>query len=208
MNLNFAPCADVASDPANPVIGARSFGNDPKLVARHTTAFIAGQQAAGVGACAKHFPGHGDTDADTHHRLAVLDGDLERLLADAIPPFTAAIDAGVASVMAGHLLVPAVDRQPASVSHRWLTDILRGELGFQGVIATDALEMEALAGEYGIAESAVLALIAGADLLCLGGETRPDEELFAISTAIADAVRPGSARRGAAARTQPAGSAS
>ncbi len=191
VNLNFAPCADVASDPANPVIGARSFGNDPTLVARHTSAFIAGQQAAGVGACAKHFPGHGDTDADTHHRLAVLDGDLERLLADAIPPFTAAIGAGVASVMAGHLLVPAVDRQPASVSHRWLTDILRGELGFQGVIATDALEMEALAGEYGIAESAVLALIAGADLLCLGGETRPEEELSGISSAIADAVAQG-----------------
>ena len=191
VTLNFAPCADVASDPANPVIGARSFGNDPRLVARHTEAFVVGHQAAGVAACAKHFPGHGGTDADTHHQLAVLDADLPQLLTDALPPFTAAIDAGVASVMAGHLLVPAVDDLPASVSPRWLTDILRGDLAFDGVITTDALEMQALAGRYGLADSAVLALSAGADLLCLGGETRPEAELDAIVAGIVAAVRDG-----------------
>ena len=191
VTLNFAPCADVAIDPANPVIGARSFGADPGLVARHTEAFVVGHQAAGVAACAKHFPGHGGTDADTHHRLAVLDADLSRLRSDALPPFIAAIDAGVASVMAGHLLAPAVDELPASMSSRWLTDILRGDMAFEGVITTDALEMQALAGRYGLADSAVLALSAGADLLCLGGETRSEAELDAIVAGIVAAVGDG-----------------
>ena len=191
VTLNFAPCADVVADPTNPVIGTRSFGSDPSLVARHTEAFVVGHQAAGVAACAKHFPGHGGTDADTHHRLAVLHADLPALLTEALPPFTAAIDAGVASVMAGHLLVPAVDDLPASVSSRWLTDILRGELAFDGVITTDALEMQALAGRYGLADSAVLALSAGADLLCLGGQTRPEAELDSIVSGIVAAVHDG-----------------
>jgi len=191
VTLNFAPCADVAIDPTNPVIGTRSFGNDANLVARQTEAFVIGHQEAGVAACAKHFPGHGGTDADTHHRLAVLDADLPLLLTEALPPFTAAIDADVASVMAGHLLVPAVDELPASVSPRWLTEILRGEMAFQGLIITDALEMQALAGRYGLADSAVLALAAGADLLCVGGQTRPEAELDAIVVAVVAAVRDG-----------------
>jgi beta-N-acetylhexosaminidase len=191
VNVNFAPCADVSGDPANPVISVRSFGNDVALVARHTEAFVVGHQAAGVAACAKHFPGHGGTDADSHLRLAVLRADLPRLRTDALPPFIAAVDAGVASVMPGHLLAPAVDDLPASVSHRWLTEILRGDLAFDGAIITDALEMRALAGRYSFAESAVLALSAGADLLCLGGDTRPEAELDAIVAGIVAAVRDG-----------------
>jgi len=191
VSVNFAPCADVAVDPSNPVIGSRAFGADTNLVARHTAAWVTGQQAAGVAACAKHFPGHGDTDADTHRQLAVLNGDLLTLRAQAIPPFVAAIHAGVASIMAGHLLAPAVDDVPASVSHRWLTEILRGEMGFDGAVVTDALEMAAVADSYGIPGAAVAALAAGADLLCIGGDTRPPQELDGIRDAIVDAVLTG-----------------
>lgn len=191
VSVNFAPCADVAIDPNNPVIGSRSFGADPDLVSRHTAAWVAGQQEAGVAACAKHFPGHGDTDADTHRHLAVLDADLDRLRAEALPPFAAAIDAGILSIMVGHLLVPAVDELPATVSARWLTEILRGDLGFDGAIVTDALEMAAVVDAYGIPGAAVRSLAAGADLLCIGGSTRPEEEIDAIRDTIVAAVLDG-----------------
>jgi beta-N-acetylhexosaminidase len=191
VSVNFAPCADVAVDPANPVIGTRSFGADPALVSRHTAAWVAGQQATGVAACAKHFPGHGDTAADSHRTAAVLRGDLDTLMAEAIPPFRAAIRAGVSAIMAGHLLAPAVDGVPATVSRRWLTEILRGTLGFDGVVVTDALEMAALADSYGIPGGAVRALAAGADLLCLGGDTMTADELDAVRDAIVAAVRSG-----------------
>ena len=154
ITLNFAPCADVMVDRLNPVIGIRSFGADPALVARHTAAFVTGHQSAGIAACAKHYPGHGDTAVDTHLSVAVIDSDLESMRSTALLPFAAAIEAGVASVMAGHLLVPAVDQRPASVSRRWLTDILRGEMGFAGAVVTDALEMAAIAATYGMAEGA------------------------------------------------------
>lgn len=188
ISLNLAPCADIALDTASPVIGSRSFGPEADLVARHTAAWVAGQQSAGVAACAKHFPGHGGTDADTHLALAVLDGDLAALRRDALPPFIAAIAAGTAAIMPGHLLIPAVDSEPATTSRRWLAEILRGDMGFDGVIVTDALEMAAMAQRYGIAGGAIRALAAGADLLCIGGETRPAEEIDAIRDAIAGAV--------------------
>ncbi|WP_029135552.1 beta-N-acetylhexosaminidase [Nakamurella lactea] len=194
VTLNFAPCADVASDPANPVIGTRSYGPDPVLVARHTAAYIQGQQAAGVAACAKHFPGHGATDTDSHLDVATLAGDLELFRAGDLLPFAAAIGAGVAAVMSGHLLVPAVDHRPATVSPRWLTEILRGEMGFDGVIVSDALEMRAISGPdgaSGIPDGAVAALAAGADLLCLGGRPHSAELLDAITTAVIDAVHEG-----------------
>ena len=191
ITLNFAPCADVVLDPMNPVIGIRSFGSDPQLVARHTAAFVRGHQAIGVAACAKHYPGHGDTDADTHLSVAVIDADLESVRRHALPPFSAAIDAGVAAIMAGHLLVPAVDSVPASISVRWLTEILRGEMGFTGAIVTDALEMAAIAANYGLVEGSVMAVEAGADLLCLGAEDATPELLDAIVSALAGAVRSG-----------------
>lgn len=191
ITLNFAPCADVMVDRFNPVIGIRSFGSDPVLVARHTAAFVTGHQSAGVAACAKHFPGHGDTDADTHLSLAVIDSNLDLLRAGALLPFVAAIEAGVASVMAGHLLVPAVDSLPASVSRRWLTDILRTDLGFRGAVVTDALEMAAIAGNYGMVEGAVMAIEAGADLLCLGADDASPELLDSLSAALLTAVSSG-----------------
>lgn len=191
ITLNFAPCADIMVDRFNPVIGSRSFGADPALVARHTAAFVRGHQSAGVAACAKHYPGHGDTDVDTHLSVAVIDADLASLRASALQPFLAAIDAGVATVMAGHLLVPAVDDRPASVSRRWLTDILRSEMHFAGAVVTDALEMAAISREYGMAEGAVMAIEAGADLLCLGADDASPELLDVISAALVDAVRSG-----------------
>ena len=191
VTVNFAPCADVAVDPANPVIGSRSFGGDVALVARHTAAWVTGQQAAAVAACAKHFPGHGDTDADTHLTLAVLAGTSEEVWSQALPPFRAAIEAGVSAIMAGHLLVPAVDDVAASVSRRWLTGVLREELSFSGVVVSDALEMAALRDSYGIPGAAVLALAAGTDLLCIGGDPMPESALDAIRDAIVTAVRDG-----------------
>lgn len=191
VSLNLAPCADVALDPANPVIGSRSFGPDPALVARHTAAWVRGQQAAGVATCAKHFPGHGDTDADTHLELAVLRGELHTLRETALQPFAAAIGAGTAAIMPGHLLAPAVDDVPASLSRKWLTEILRRDMGFDGTIVTDALEMAAVARSFGIAGGAVRALAAGADVLCVGGVPRPPEEIDAIRDAIVDAVLDG-----------------
>lgn len=191
ITLNFAPCADVIVDRMNPVIGIRSFGDDPALVARHTAAFVTGHQGAGVAACAKHYPGHGDTGADTHLASAVIDSDLESMRSGALLPFAAAIEAGVAAVMPGHLLVPAVDPLPASVSRRWLTEILRGEMGFTGAVVTDALEMAAIAANYGMAEGAVMAIAAGADLLCLGGDPATPELLDLIGSALVAAVRAG-----------------
>ena len=173
------------------MIGTRAFGDDPELVARHAAAFLVGQQSAGVHACVKHFPGHGDTATDSHLSLAVVASDRDAMLRVALPPFAAAIDAGVAAVMTGHLVVPAVDELPASLSARWTTEILRGEMGFTGVVVTDALEMAAIAGSHGIAGGAVLALRAGADLLCLGGEDAGEVMLDEVRDAIVQAVSGG-----------------
>lgn len=188
ISLNLAPSADVTLDLDNPVIGSRAFGREPELVARHAAAWIIGHQRAGVAACAKHFPGHGDTNTDSHQQLSVLSGDREAIYRDSLLPFVAAIKAGSLAVMPGHLLAPAIDDKPATVSHRWLTEILRGELGFAGTIVTDALEMRGVADTYGIPGAAVAALRAGADLLCIGGQTRPEEEITAIRDAIVGAV--------------------
>ena len=164
INLNLAPVADVNTNPENPVIGVRSFGADPEPVARHVAAFVEGTQRQGVAACAKHFPGHGDTSVDSHVALPVADGDLEA----ALLPFRAAIAAGVKAVMTAHVVVPELDEQPATLSRRVLNGVLRDELGFDGLVVTDALEMRAICAGIGVPEAAVRALAAGADALCLG----------------------------------------
>lgn len=191
VTVNFAPCADVLTDPRNPVIGTRSFGSDPDLVTRHTVAFLRGQQAAGVAACVKHFPGHGNTTVDTHLGTAVLTASWDELTAVELPPFRAAIAAGAASIMVGHLVVPAVDPVPATISGRWITEILRQEMGFDGAVITDALEMAAIAETVGIAEGAVRAIEAGADLLCLGGEDATEDIVNVAAAALIEAVRSG-----------------
>jgi len=186
VNLNLAPVADANTNPLNPVIGVRSFGSDPELVARHVAAFVAGTQRQGVAACAKHFPGHGDTAADSHRELPVIVGDLDA----ALLPFRAAIGAGVKAVMPGHLVVPALDDAPASLSEPILSGLLRSELGFEGLIVTDALEMAAVSATYGVEEAAVRALIAGADSLGLGHDLH-EEAVERVHIAIVDAVRTG-----------------
>ena len=168
------------------MIGVRSFGADPELVARHVAAFVRGTQRQGVAACAKHFPGHGDTAVDSHVDLPVVAGDLEA----ALLPFRAAIAAGVQAVMTGHLLVPELDELPATLSHRILTGLLREELGFDGLVITDALEMRAISGGVGVEEGAVRALAAGVDALCVGHDLH-EQTVDALVDAISDAVRSG-----------------
>ncbi len=163
VNLDFAPVADVNTNPDNPVIGVRSFGAEPELVGRHVAAFVQGLQGAGVAACAKHFPGHGDTSADSHLELPVAGGVLE----DHLAPFRAAIDAGVSAVMTAHVVVPALGSDPATINPAAVR-ILREELGFDGAIVSDAVEMRGVAALVGAEEAAVRALEAGVDAICLG----------------------------------------
>jgi beta-N-acetylhexosaminidase len=206
VNVDLAPVADVNVDPRNPVIGVRSFGAEPHLVARHVAAAVRGLQSAGVAACAKHFPGHGDTTVDSHEAVPTLTHARETLAEIDLPPFRAAIAAGVRAVMPGHLRVPALDRRElASLSPATITGLLRGELGFTGAVITDALEMRAVADTVGMTEAAVRALQAGADALCLGAREWP-ELLDAIPVAVDQAVRDGrlpvERLRDAAARTR------
>ncbi len=170
VNVDFAPSVDVNSDARNPVIGVRSFGADPAAVARHGVAFVRGLQAAGVAATAKHFPGHGATTVDSHLGLPVVDADEATFRRRDLPPFAAAVAAGVDLVMTSHIVFPALDDAPATLSRRLLVDLLRGELGFEGVVVTDALDMAGVRDAHGIAGAAALALAAGADLLLLGAE--------------------------------------
>jgi len=163
---DFAPVLDVHTNPANPVIGTRAFGVTPEAVAAHALAFWRGLRAAGVVGCGKHFPGHGDTRTDSHLELPVVAHDGERLRAVELAPFAAAARAGVEALMTAHVLYPALDpRWPATLSRRILTDVLRGELGFRGVIVSDDLGMKAVADCYPIEELAVGCVEAGADHL-------------------------------------------
>jgi beta-N-acetylhexosaminidase len=189
--LTFAPDVDVNSNPLNPVIGVRSFGADEALVARHSAAWTRGVQAAGVAACAKHFPGHGDTSSDSHLALPVIDVDAATLRSRELEPFRAAVDAGTLTVMTSHILVPAIDPgNPATFSAPILEGILRGELGFEGVIVSDALDMVGASGEIGIPEAAVRALAAGCDLLCIGTDNS-DAEIGEILDHVLRAVEEG-----------------
>ncbi|MCC3765664.1 glycoside hydrolase family 3 protein [Glycomyces sp. TRM65418] len=169
LNQNFAPDADVNVDPANPVIGVRSFGSDSALVAEFTTAQVGGYQAGGVAVSAKHFPGHGDTGTDSHVGLPVITHTTEEWERIDAPPFVAAIAAGADMVMSAHIQFPALDDslKPATLSEPILTGLLRDRLGFDGVIVTDALDMQGVRTEYGDERVPVLALLAGADLLLM-----------------------------------------
>ncbi|HET8600383.1 MAG TPA: beta-N-acetylhexosaminidase [Segeticoccus sp.] len=175
IDLNLAPVADVNVNPRNPVIGTRSFGADPELVARHVAAYVQGLQSRGVAACAKHFPGHGDTSVDSHVGVPTVDHDRVTLEEVDLAPFRAAVSAGSRAIMTAHLHVPALDSALATLSRPILTGLLRESLGFSGVIATDALEMRAVAGTVGIAEGAALSLAAGADLVCTGLRQAPGQ---------------------------------
>jgi beta-N-acetylhexosaminidase len=189
VNLDLAPVADVNVDPAAAIVGVRSFGSDPELVARHVVAYVEGLQSTGVAACVKHYPGHGEVVGDSHLELPAADVDRETLLARALPPFAAAVGAGTRAVMTAHIRFPALDDAPATTSAA-LLGLLRSELGFEGVVMTDALEMRAISGTVGLEQGAVLALAAGADALCLGAERTP-EEVARVLEAIVAAVESG-----------------
>ncbi|MEI6432225.1 MAG: glycoside hydrolase family 3 protein, partial [bacterium] len=168
VNWNFAPTADINSNPANPVIGDRSFGATATVVDPMVRAQVKGYQDGGILACAKHFPGHGDTSQDSHFDLPTLPFGSEIMQERELVPFIGAIQAGVGAIMTAHILFPALDAEfPATLSHPILTGLLREKLGFEGLIVTDCLEMKAIADHWGTARAAVLAAKAGADVLLI-----------------------------------------
>jgi beta-N-acetylhexosaminidase len=192
LNLNLAPVADLDSNPANPVIGVRSFGADPRRVAAHTAAFVTGVQASRVAACAKHFPGHGRSSTDSHVVLPSVNATLAELMASDLVPFRAAIGAGVRCMLTAHVMFPAIDDVPATLSRRLITGVLREELGFDGVVITDALGMSAIGDGAKTAAGAIRAMAAGADLLCLSAGSAAQQR---ARDTLAAAVRGGEVSR-------------
>lgn len=171
-NVDFAPDADVLTNSANTVIGDRSFGSDPEMVTKYAVAYSDGLHAHGMMSAFKHFPGHGATAADTHEGYAYTDKSYEELMKAELMPFCAAGENGVDMVMVGHISVPAVtgNDTPSSLSEQMITGVLRGDLGYEGLIVTDALNMGAIVGSYGSSAAAVKAVAAGVDLLLMPGD--------------------------------------
>jgi beta-N-acetylhexosaminidase len=188
VTLNLAPVLDVNSNPANPIINTRSFGEDPAAVARFGAAYVRGLHAGGMLAAGKHFPGHGDAATDSHIGLPLIRASRARLDSVELVPFRAGVAAGLDAVLVGHIAVPAIDPEdgrPASLSPRIVTGILRGEMGFRGIVFTDAMNMGGLTRRFSQADAAVLAIEAGADILL-----QPDDPRAAV-TAVEAAVRSG-----------------
>ncbi|MDA2815064.1 glycoside hydrolase family 3 protein [Nocardiopsis sp. RSe5-2] len=191
LNVDLAPSVDVNTAADNPVIGTRSFGSDAALVARHGAAAVRGLQAAGVAAAAKHFPGHGATELDSHLDLPSVDASAELLRERELRPFRAAVEAGALAVLTAHITLPSLGVDgPATLSRRALVEVLRGELGFTGMVISDALDMDGVRRPIGMPEAAVRALEAGCDLLCLGRYSYADE-VAAVRAAVTEAVRSG-----------------
>lgn len=197
-NLDFAPVADVNTNPDNPVIGSRAFGSDPKLVADMVAQEVSGMQAGGVSACLKHFPGHGDTATDTHTGFASVSHDLERLRTVELLPFKAGIDAGADMVMVAHISLPEITGgdEPASISPEIVNGILRNEMGYSGVVITDSMIMQALYDKYTLAEASVLSLKAGVDILLFqtpeaNDRGTPSQQFEAAYQAVLTAVEQG-----------------
>ncbi|AJS61394.1 glycoside hydrolase [Paenibacillus sp. IHBB 10380] len=167
INMNLAPCLDINNNPMNPIIGIRSFGEDPDQVSEHGEAVIRAYQEQGLSAVGKHFPGHGDTMSDSHFGVAIIPHDMDRLRKIELKPFVKAIEYGIDAIMTAHVIFPAIEPNqiPATLSSAVLTDLLRKELGFQGLIMTDCLEMHAISQTCGISEGAIRAINAGADCI-------------------------------------------
>jgi beta-N-acetylhexosaminidase len=194
IDLVLAPVLDVNVEAANPIIGSRSFGADPAAVARHGVAAVRGLQSAGVAACGKHFPGHGAVTADSHAELPRVTADAATLRGRELVPFAAAVGAGVAAVMTGHLAVPALGATGPATTSPAVLRLLRDGLGFQGVVVCDALDMAGVSGPAahgGVGEAAVAALAAGVDLLCLGPSAWERGLVAQVRSAVAVAVRRG-----------------
>jgi len=187
VTLDYAPVLDIHTNPKNPVIGDRALAERAEEVARLGSAIVRALQGEGIAACGKHFPGHGDTSADSHHELPLVEHPPDRLRAVEFVPFKAAIDAGVATMMTAHVFVPSLDdARPATLSPRVVRDILRDELGYDGVILSDDLEMKAIAKEYAVPSAAVLAVQAGCDgvLICSGDHDTQAAALEALIHAV------------------------
>jgi beta-N-acetylhexosaminidase len=188
VNWNFAPVLDVNNNPANPVISDRSFGQNPKEVAVLGLAWAEGLMSAGVAACAKHFPGHGDTHLDSHLALPTVTRNLEGLEEYELVPFRAAVATDLPSIMTAHIVYPAIDAElPATLSKKILTGLLRERAGYKGVIVTDSMGMDAIDKNYGRGEAAILSLLAGADMLeALGGKESQIQTFEALEAATRD----------------------
>lgn len=196
-NCVLGPCADVNLQPDSPIIDARAFGSDAALAARHVAAAVAGVRQGGLVACAKHFPGHGDTAADSHRDIPVVDKSLATLLEQDLLPFQAAIDAGVEIIMTSHIRYPQLDqRHPATLSAPVLRGLLREQLGFGGIVISDSMNMGAIRRNYTPVDAAVLAFQSGIDMMMLSEEHydhQPDylERQLAMIAALVEAVRDG-----------------
>lgn len=190
VNMNLAPVLDVNNNPDNPVIGIRSYGEDPVRVAKLGSAYIDGLQKSGVIATGKHFPGHGDTSVDSHLDLSSVNHDAKRLDDVELHPFKKAIECGVGAIMSAHVVFPAYEdkRLPATLSYKVLTGLLRKKLGFNGLIITDCMEMKAIDEHFGIEKAPVMAVKAGADLICISHTL---EKQIAACRSIVKAVRDG-----------------
>ena len=189
VNLNFAPVADVNNNPANPVIGVRSFGADPALVARHVAAAVRGYRRAAVIPTLKHFPGHGDTATDSHLALPVVPDDRARLESIELPPFRAGISAGAECVMTAHVALPRFTGgrpTPSTLAPEIVDGLLRGELGYDGVVITDCLEMDAVSEGVGVAAGTVAALRAGNDIVLVSHRLDRQEAALDALRAAAD----------------------
>jgi beta-N-acetylhexosaminidase len=187
ITLDYAPVLDIHTNPKNPIIGDRALSEKAEEVARLGAAIIAALQGEGVAACGKHFPGHGDTQTDSHLELPLVEHPIDRLRAVEFLPFKAAIASGVATMMTAHVFMPALDEtRPATLSRRVVYDLLRDELQFDGVILSDDLEMKAIAATYAVPSAAVLAIEAGCDgvLICSGDHTTQAAALEALVHAV------------------------
>lgn len=167
IDVDLAPVLDVDTNPGNPVISSRSFGPSPELVAKMGVAVIRGLQDVGVAACAKHFPGHGDTSKDSHHELPVLPHDVNRLEEVELPPFVAAVKAGVASAMTAHVIYTPIDSYPGTLSQAIMQGLLRKKLGFEGYLMSDDMQMKAISEHYGFDDAIIHTVNAGVDLIWL-----------------------------------------
>lgn len=189
-NLNFAPVADVNSNPDNPVIGERSFSGDPLVVAQMVRSAVRGFNDSGVFCTLKHFPGHGDTVADTHIEAASISRSYSEMLSLELVPFAAGIEEGADFIMAAHITTPNADPSglPASLSYFWLTEVLRYEMGFEGIIVTDSMSMAAITDNFSPEEAAVMAVYAGCDILLMPED--PEAYVRGIIAAVEDGILP------------------
>src|SRR3989449_3519008 len=185
IHVNFAPDADVNNNPANPIINTRSFGEDPRAVSRLVAEYVRGLRDHGMLATLKHFPGHGDTQIDSHIGLPRIAAGYGRLDSLELAPFRAGISAGADVVMSAHIVLPDLTgpEEPATLSAAVLTGLLRDSLGFRGLVVTDALDMGAIVSKYGAGEAAVRAFLAGADLLLIPADA--DSAASALTAAVA-----------------------